>query len=238
MPVDRSRRAPVHPDQLAFPLEEPARDGRLPVRIPPMVATDGSGPFDDPDYLFEPWWPGARTILFLDGGELRAQSDHLADPLRSLRELPGFAANLVGDGLAVGGVLLVLDDEGRPDRRLLRERLEVPAVIDGQPAFVAEDLLYRDGRSLRKRPFVERRARLADVVRESDQFVVGRGFAGDGLAVATAVAELGFEEMSARRLDAPHRSGDAGGDWLRLPLVEAAPTSIPPLLTVIRRLPL
>ena len=49
-------------EQLGLPIEAPAAaPERLPARIAPMQPTTGAAPFDDPAYLFEPWWPGVRA---------------------------------------------------------------------------------------------------------------------------------------------------------------------------------
>ncbi len=107
----------------------------------------------------------------------------------------------------------------------------------GSAAIVASDLLYLDGRTLASRPFAERRGELAALLRPSRWCLAGRGFVGDGTTVATALGALGFRALSARRLDARLRPGQARDAWYRVPVV-AAPRELPPFLAVLRRLPL
>ncbi|MDQ3554568.1 MAG: ATP-dependent DNA ligase, partial [Chloroflexota bacterium] len=97
-----------------------------------MTATLGEAPFDDEDYFFEPWWPGTRTFAFAEGGRLRLQTDHLADPLSTFPELEVISTQLAADGVVLDGTLLVLDGEGRPDAELLRRRLADPAATGGE----------------------------------------------------------------------------------------------------------
>jgi bifunctional non-homologous end joining protein LigD len=218
-----------------LPLEFPPAASRLPERIVPMRPTDGEGPFDDPRYFFEPWWPGIRALAFVEGGAVRLRAEALADPLPAFPELAGVAGLVRGDGAVLDTTLMVLDARGRPSRTLLERRLRGGA--SGVAALVASDLLYLDGVSLARRPFGERRGELAALLAPSPWCLAGRGFVGDGMTVAEALGALGFRALSARRLDAPLRHGPAGDAWYRVPVV-AGPRELPPLLAVLRRLPL
>lgn len=203
-----------------------------------MSATAGAPPFDDEGYFFEPWWPGARAFAFADGGRLRLQIDHLADPLSTFPELEVIGTQLAADGVVLDGTLLVLDDEGRPDTELLRRRLADPAARGGEAAFVASDLLWVGGEELSERPFQERHARLGDVLRDGRLCVVTRGLRGEGVTLAEAVASMGLSAVSARRLAGGYHGGDAGDDWLRLPVIETPAPVTRPLLVLLNRLPL
>ncbi len=218
-----------------LPLEFPPVTSRLPERLVPMRPSDGSGPFDHPGYFFEPWWPGIRAFVLVEEGRVRLRAEALADPTAAFPELAGVAALLRADGVVLDTTLMVLDARGRPSRTLLDRRLRGTA--GGSAALVAADLLYLDGASLARRPFAERRGELAAVMSPSAWCLAGRGYVGDGTTVAVALGNLGFRALSARRLDAPLRTGPAGDAWYRVP-VAAAPRELPPLLAVLRRLPL
>jgi bifunctional non-homologous end joining protein LigD len=237
-----TRRPPPAPPSDPLPLEFAAPGSRLPERIVPMRPTDGAGPFDDPRYFFEPWWPGIRAFVLVEDGRVRLRAEALADPLPVFPEIVGIASLARADGVVLDATLMVLDARGRPSRALLDRRLAggtVPASADlpGTAALVAADLLYLDGASLADRPFGERRGELAALLEPSPWCLAGRGFVGDGTTVAEALGALGFRALSARRLDARLRAGPAGDSWYRVPVV-AAPRELPPLLAVFRRLPL
>ncbi len=239
-----------------LPLEFPPATSRLPARITPMRPTDGSGPFDDPRYFFEPWWPGIRAFVLVEDGRVRLRAEALTDPTAVFPELAGMAGLVRGDGVVLDATLMVLDARGRPSRALLERRLGTGAGgaqpggagtagpagsgttgLAGTAALVAADLLFLDGASLARRPFGERRGELAALMAPSPWCLAGRGFVGDGTTVAEALGAMGFRALSARRLDAPLRSGAGGDAWYRVPVV-AAPRELPPLLAVFRRLPL
>ncbi len=52
-----------------------------------MRPTDGEGPFDDPGYFFEPWWPGIRAIVLVEDGAVRLRAEALGDPTAAFPEL-------------------------------------------------------------------------------------------------------------------------------------------------------
>ena len=205
-----------------------------------MVASDAPAPFDDPAYLFEPWWPGTRVIAFVEDGTLRLQAAELADVLGTFPELAELPRHVGAPAAVLDGVVLVLDGSGRPDRDLLRRRRLGSGRRAGRPAFIATDLLRASGRRLARAPFRVRRERLAALLETTDWCTTSRGYPGEGHMIAAAAANLGFASLSAYRLDAPHRSGRAGDAWLRVPIREASavPPRLPPILAVFRRLPL
>ena len=201
-----------------------------------MQATAIDAPFDDPGYLFEPWWPGVRAMAFCERGVLRLQATGMADALAAFPELSPMPEQLAEDGVILDGTLLVLDDAGRPDPELLRVRLR-GAERPGRPAYVASDLLWAGGQAVVGRSFSVRRQWLETILAPGDRVTVGRGYVGDGTLVAEALAALGIDALSARQLRARHRAGAAGDAWLRAPLTAAEPRPRP-TLALILRLPL
>ena len=201
-----------------------------------MQATDVDAPFDDPGYLFEPWWPGVRAIAFCERGGLRLQVAGLADAIAAFPELGEMPAQLAEDGVVLDGTVIVLDDAGRPDPDLLRARLGARG-RPGHPAYVASDLLWSGGQSVVARSFAVRRRWLEAIMTPGDRVTVGRAYAGDGTLVAEALAALGIDALSARQLGARHRAGAAGDAWLRAGVSAAEPRPRP-TLALILRLPL
>ena len=223
-------------DQLDLPIPPGAGAG-LPDRIAPMHATPGVAPFDDPAYLFEPWWPGVRALAWVEGGRLvRLRAEGLADAITAFSELGDELPDLlVEDGVVLDGWLLALDEGGWLDTALLRRRLAGDPTA-GRPGFVASDLLYCGGDPWGRRPFSARRQRLESVLRDGDRCVVSHALRGEGTLLAEALARFGLESLSARRLDARYRSGSAGDAWLRIPIAPVT-DSERPRLALIQRLP-
>lgn len=231
------RRAPADSSQLSLDIDS-SKSGVLPERLRPMLPVDGSRPFDDPDWFFEPWWAGASTLAYVEDGRVRIQTEHLADPLEVFPELASIPSQFRDDGMIVEGALLVLDDDGRPDTDLLRARLARTGERRGTAALVASDLLYASGQAQVDLPFDERRTRLARVLEDGDHCVVSRGLRGEGTTLAEAVGPMGVTEISARLLGAAYRLGARDESWLRIPISPAPVVTRRPLLAVLQRLPL
>jgi bifunctional non-homologous end joining protein LigD len=221
-----------------LPLSIPGDGGRLPARIVPMQPVPAPGPFDDEDYLFEPWWPGVRALAYVERARARLAVQGLTDADAAFPEvgveLPG---RLMAEGVILDGFLVVLDRAGRLDPSLLRARLTGDR-RGGRAAFVASDLPWCDGEPWGRRRFERRRARLESILLEGDRCVVGRAFRREGTLLAEALGPMGITGMSARRLDARYRAGAAGEAWLRVPIVADAAPAEPPRLSLIQRLPL
>ena len=227
--------------QLHLPIDGAEGDpSALPARLGFPIAIDGGRPFDDDAFFFEPWWPGTHAFLRRSGGILDLRTEHLSDPLAIFPELRASLSALTADELIIEGTLLALDEDGRPDAKLLRRRLRGVADTDviAEGAFVASDLPYLDGTSLARKPFIERRRRLSSVMPSSNHCVVGPGLVGEGLTLSRAVAEMGLGALSARRLDSHWRAGEAGDAWLRLRLHEQPGGQTRPFLVLLERLPL
>jgi bifunctional non-homologous end joining protein LigD len=223
--------------QLALPIDPGPSHGRLPARIQPMLPGAGVAPYDDEGVFFEPWWPGARSFAFVEGGRARLQAAQIADPLSTLPELRVIGAQVTEDAVILEGTLLVLDEAGRPDYDLLRARLS-GSLVSGDGAFVASDLLWAGGVDLTALPFSDRRARLLTVLHDGDRCVASRGLHGEGVTLAHAVASMGLDAISARRLHGRWRPGPATDDWQRIPVAEQPAPERRPLLVLLQRLPL
>ena len=181
---------------------------------------------------------GRAAVAFVEGGRLRMQVEHLADVVATFPELGVIGDQVAGDGMVLEGTLLVLDPEGRPDAELLRRRLAGEAAAGGSGAFVAADLLWRDGHDLTGRPFSERRAGLLSVLRDGDRCVVSRGLHAEGVTLGVAAASMGLDAISARLLSGAWQPGVAGDLWQKLP-VHGEPVAVRrPLLVLLQRLPL
>jgi bifunctional non-homologous end joining protein LigD len=224
-------------EQLDLPIPTEPGHG-LPARLSAMQPMAGVAPFDDPRYLFEPWWPGVRALAWIDGGRLvRLQAEGLADALTSFAELADeLPERLMDDGVVLDGWLLALDEGGWLDTDLLRRRLAGDRSA-GRPGFVASDLVWSGGADWHGRRFAVRRERLEAVLLDGDRCVVSHALRGEGTLLAEALARFGLGAISARRLDARYRFGAAGEGWLRVPIAPAEITERP-RLALIQRLPL
>ena len=190
-----------------LPLEFAPPASRLPERIAPMRPTDGEGPFDDPRFFFEPWWPGIRAFVLVKGG-VRLRAEALGTRRRSSRSwaaLRGWSAATASSWTRPSWCSTPGPTQPHAAGAQARRDTASAAVVEGRvrvgrPGGLGPALSRRDQPC--GRPFGERRGELAALMAPSTWCLAGRGFVGDGTTVAEALGALGFRALSARRLDA------------------------------------
>jgi len=112
--------------------------------VQPIIPTLRKEPFDDSGWLFDVKYDGFRALCFIEQGRCRFIS-------RTGKSLDRFAA--LGDEVVLDGEVIAADATGR---------LRFWGLVRGTraPAYVAFDLLWRDGADLRPLPLSERRRAL------------------------------------------------------------------------------
>ena len=207
-----------------------ARTARQPVFVEPMLATPGSAPFDDDDWLFEPKWDGYRIQASVSGGHVALRTRNGHDAARLFPELLGRPTWLAAPAAIIDGEVVALDSRGRPDFGLLQARLGgspgAPAVPMSRPAreegraaplvFMAFDLLWCAGRSYLDVSLEDRTAILRLVLREHPRVRFGGQVARDGIAFFAATAEQGLEGAMAKHRRSRYEAGRRSSAWLKL----------------------
>jgi bifunctional non-homologous end joining protein LigD len=113
-------------------------------------------PFDHPDYIFELKHDGFRAIAYLQNGESKLVSRNQRN--LGFEALKRSLAKLPVENAILDGEVICVDAKGVSQFNQLLSR-------KGEPVFCAFDLLWLDGEDLRRRPLVERKKRLARLVR-------------------------------------------------------------------------
>ncbi len=204
---------------MALPLSPPV--------LPQLARSRKTLPEGD-GWAYEPKFDGFRALAFVDGPEIYVQSRGGKPLARYFPELR-FPSDQRGDsaGYILDGELVILDDDGAEVFDALQNRIH-PAesrinklAVETPVRFRAFDLLARRGEKFLERPFSERRAALADLIRSLEGAVEeGPGGWSAGtveltpltLDVTAAAPWLeGGEGVIAKELDAPYRPGDRKG---------------------------
>ena len=191
--------------------------------VHPMLASLAEpGDIRGDDWVFELKWDGYRAIATVRGGEVTFRSRNGLDFTPTYPELQELAGLVDGD-VVLDGEIVALDDDGRPSFQRLQSRSGLTAPRDVERArkaqgveFFVFDILERGGVSLTGLPYTERRAALADAVREGDVVRVPPN-AGTDLDEALATStRLGLEGVMAKRASSVYRLGARSRDWLKL----------------------
>jgi bifunctional non-homologous end joining protein LigD len=166
-----------------------------------------SKPFDSPDYLFELKHDGFRAIVYIDNGsaDLVSRNAHQL----AFGSLKIALAQLPVKNAILDGEVVCIDSKGVSQFNQLLAR-KTP------PIFYAFDLLWLNGRDLRKLPLVERKKRLEQLVKRSrcDELMYALHIEADGKRFFEEVCALDLEGIIAKRKNGIYREGRT--DWLKI----------------------
>ncbi len=196
----------------------------LPTSIKPMLAVAGRLPVDSDGWAFEIKWDGVRTILFVEGGRVRAQSRNDLDVTSAFPELADIGEFLGMTTCVIDGEIVALGEDGKPSFARLQHRMHVANRREAQRraaldpvSFVAFDLLYVDGRSLLGDSYDERRSRLESLHLNGATFTTTDSFHDvDGKDILSATVANGLEGIVAKRRSSFYRAGRRSPDWVKV----------------------
>lgn len=193
--------------------------GRLPA---PMMATPAEQVPDEPGWAFEMKWDGVRSIVEVDGDQVRLMSRSGRDQTQQYPELAAVADLVAAHHAVLDGEIVALDDDGKPSFSLLQPRMQ--ATRDAEIARAARrrpvhlmlfDVLQIEDTSLVEEPYVDRREALEALVSEQGIVHVPPS-TDDGAAAMATSAELGLEGVVAKRRDSRYQPGRRSPAWRKL----------------------
>jgi bifunctional non-homologous end joining protein LigD len=197
----------------------------LPELVRPMLAVPGELPpaVEDPQWRFELKWDGVRAVSYVRGGEVRLMSRNDLDVSRSYPEILRPPPALAAVAAVLDGELVAFDAHGRPSFGRLQERMHIADVAVARRlaervrvTYLVFDLLFLDGRSLLRAPYVERRELLEGLGIEGTTWQVPPSFAGHGADVLAASRENRLEGVVAKRAASTYRPGARSPDWRKV----------------------
>ncbi len=181
-----------------------------------MLATLIDAPFDDPDWVFETKWDGYRVIAKIDAGRvaLLSRRGTVITP-----DYPGIAAALAklkgAHQAVIDGELVALDSSGRSRFQLLQNARNTRARL----VYYAFDLLFLNGRNLRRSPLLERKRVLKTLLTPSRVIRFSRHTTRNGKAASRAARRYGYEGVMAKRAQGLYLSGKRTREWLKIKTV-------------------
>lgn len=184
--------------------------GFIPTMQPTLVADPPAGE----GWLHEIKYDGYRTELVIDAGGVRAFTRNGFDWTAKYAPVVTAAGKLRCRSAIIDGEIIIQDDEGRSDFGGLR------SAIHGTPerlVYYAFDLLHLDGEDMRKRPLIERRAMLRDLVGADPGSPIqfSEHVIGNGAALFDGVEAMGLEGIVSKQVNSRYRSGPTTA-WLKI----------------------
>ncbi|MBV9120565.1 MAG: non-homologous end-joining DNA ligase, partial [Chloroflexi bacterium] len=197
-----------------------APEAPMPKSIDPMMATLAARPFSGDDWLFEVKWDGVRAIAYLDEGTVRLSSRRGNDCTPQYPELAHLRYEVSASQAVLDGEIVAYDERGLPNFHLLQQRMNLQQEADIQRAqssvpagYQVFDLLYLDGRDLRKLPLIQRKALLKRIVDPKGFVFYSDHVERDGQAFFDAVKAKGLEGVVAKRKYGAYLAGKRTREW-------------------------
>ncbi|MCK1497887.1 non-homologous end-joining DNA ligase [Bradyrhizobium sp. 188] len=197
---------------------EGAKPAAMPGFIKPQLATLRSKA-PQGHWLHEIKYDGYRVQLHLNRGKKKAYTRNGLDWTKRFSAIAG-AFDIPGQAIIDGEVVVV--HEGRTNFSELQA--ELAKGLQDRLLYYAFDLLWLDGKDLRKRPQVERKAllkELFDTYALEPPALYSEHLEGDGQELFEHASRLNYEGIVSQKADAPYRS-DRNEGWFKIKTVQRA----------------
>ncbi|HEX8839251.1 MAG TPA: DNA ligase D, partial [Sphingomicrobium sp.] len=168
-------------------------------------------------WLHEYKYDGYRLLLSVGDGLATAWTRNGKDWSDKFKALVKAAAKLHA-GCLIDGEAVAIDDKGKPSFQLLQATLKDQK--GANLVFYAFDLLIDRGEDIRKLPQIERKERLAALLKGvSPPILYGDHVVGRGEALFQEVCKTGGEGIVSKKADAPYR-GTRSRCWLKVKCIQ------------------
>ena len=177
----------------------------------PMLATLTDQPFDNADWVFETKWDGFRALAV-------AAPKHSALYSRNGNNIsekyPKISAALAKSRheAVIDGELVALDEYGRSRFQLLQNVGRNSARL----LYCVFDLLYLDGKDLRGKSLLERKAELAKILPKSALLRYSAHVIGEGIKAFKSAERADEEGVIAKLASGRYYSGERTREWLKI----------------------
>lgn len=132
---------------------------KLPEYLQPMLATLVDAPFDDNAWVFETKWDGFRIVAEITKGKVTLYSRN-GQVVNERYAIVAKALERIDHDCVLDGELVALDAQGRSRFQLLQNALRTETNLK----YCIFDIMFLDGKDLRKKTLVERKAILKNLL--------------------------------------------------------------------------
>lgn len=191
----------------------------LPTTIKPMLGRLARNAFDSSDHLFELKWDGMRALAFIEGGTLKILSRNGRNITSNFPELSEMPSHINSAPVIIDGEIVCLDEQNKPIFSRLQQRVQSKRIGIRRThpvTFIAFDLLYQKGLAVIKRPLVDRKNMLADLLQPTDFAQTCEFVENDGTAFFQATCDLGLEGIMAKEKSSLYLPGQRSPLWLKV----------------------
>ena len=190
--------------------------GPPPFQAPQLATLVDAAPTGS-DWIHEYKYDGYRLLIATGDDAATAWTRNGKDWSDKFRALVRAAASLP-PGCLIDGEAVALNAKGKPDFQLLQSTLKEQK--GAHVAFYAFDLLVDRGEDIRKLPNIERKERLAALLKGvAPPLLYGDHLIGKGEALFDAICAEGGEGIISKKAGAPYR-GARTRNWLKVKCIQ------------------
>ncbi|MGB6396736.1 MAG: DNA ligase D [Bradyrhizobium sp.] len=178
----------------------------MPDFVAPQLCTSVDRPPSGEGWCHEIKFDGYRVQLRVEGGNATLKTRKGLDWTEKFKTIAKEASAL--PDVLIDGEIVALDHNGVPHFSALQA-----ALSDGKTdrlMFFAFDLLFAEGKDLRRLPLAERKAQLKQLLearKKARQIYYVEHFETDGDAMLQSASKLSLEGIVSKKLSAPYHSG-------------------------------
>ncbi|HEX7153937.1 MAG TPA: DNA ligase D [Thermoanaerobaculia bacterium] len=162
--------------------------------FPPMLATlADAAPRNDQEWSYELKYDGFRAVVAITGGRMAMWSRNQLDLAPRFPKTYDTLKKLKTPEIVLDAEIVVLDEKGAPRFQLLQQS-------GGRERLIVFDILWLDGKDVRKLPYTERRALLEKTLKKTPAGIeVAQTLAMGGEEALQHAAASGFEGIIAKQ---------------------------------------
>ncbi len=179
--------------------------------IKPMLAELAEKPFSSPDWIFEVKWDGYRAIAETGKKEIKLYSrnginftEKYATITEELRKIDIKAV--------LDGEVVVLDENGLSDFQRLQDYDNTTDPL----CYYVFDLLFYKGEDIRKKPLLERKKLLKQLLKDNILIRYSDHIEKEGVQFFRLAQQKNLEGIMAKRSESLYLSGKRTDNWLKI----------------------
>jgi bifunctional non-homologous end joining protein LigD len=172
-----------------------------------MLATLVDKPFHQPGWIYEEKYDGYRILAYKEGDKVTLLSRNNNDRTHTYPEIAAAVGKQPARTLLLDGEAVAFDRHRVSRFQLLQQ--------GSRTSYAVFDILYENGKDLRKQPLSARRERLQSAVTRNEQILISRRLAESGLEAYRLAKEKGYEGLVAKDLSSLYVEGRST-KWLKV----------------------
>lgn len=175
----------------------------------------------DENWIHQVKWDGIRILCYKDYNNIHLYTKSRRERSQWYPEVTGEIMQLECNQAVLDGELIVFDDEGKPsfynvmsrDRIKREERLK-QYQIKYPVQYMVFDILYKDGRDLRKLPLTERRKILESTIQNQGIVQITADYS-NGEDLFLLMKQKSMEGIVSKKADSPYIGGKKHRMWFK-----------------------